>query len=264
MDDLPQITAIKKIVKENYKVKTFYLAKNIDAKPGQFIMVWLPGIDEKPFTLSSTGKETSITIEEKGKFTKELFKLKAGDKIGVRGPYGNGFSIKDNACVAAGGLGIACLKPLIQKLKKPVIIFGVKNKNDLLFKDILKKYKINISSDDGSIGSKGFTTDLLKNILDDKKNKIKYIYTCGPEIMMKKVFEITEKNKIECEASLERFMKCGFGICGQCAINEFRVCKDGPVFSSSQLRKMAEFGKSARMKTGEKVPLNTYFSYRAK
>ena len=79
--DLPEITTIKKIVKENYKVKTFYLDKQIDAKPGQFIMAWLPGVDEKPFTLSNIGKETAITVEEKGKFTKELFKLKKGDKI---------------------------------------------------------------------------------------------------------------------------------------------------------------------------------------
>ena len=259
--DLPEITTIKKIVKENYKVKTFYLDKNIDAKPGQFVMAWLPGIDEKPFTLSGIGKETSITVEEKGRFTKELFKLKTGDKIGIRGPYGNGFSIKDNACVVAGGLGIAPLKQLISKLKKPIIIFGVKNKDDLLFKNEIKKHKINVCSDDGSIGFKGFTTDLLKKIISDKKNKIKFVYTCGPEIMMKKVFEIAEKNKIECEASLERYMKCGFGICGQCTINEFRVCKDGPVFSSSQLRKMAEFGKSARMKTGERVSLKKYFGY---
>lgn len=259
--DIPEITTVKKIVTENYKVKTFYLGKQIDAKPGQFVMVWLPGVDEKPFTLSNIGKETSITVEEKGKFTKELFKLKKGDKIGVRGPYGNGYSIKNNACIVAGGLGIACLKPLIDKLKKPTIIFGVKTKNEFLFLKELKKHKASLCTDDGCVGFKGFTSDLLKELLKEKKFSV--IYTCGPEIMMKKVFEIAEKNKISCEASLERYMKCGFGICGQCAVNEFRVCKDGPVFSSSQLRKMAEFGKSARMKTGEKVPLKKYFGYRA-
>src|SRR3989338_4117277 len=149
--DLPEITTIKKVIKENYKVKTFCLDKKIEAKPGQFVMAWLPGVDEKPFTLSGIGKEIAITVEEKGRFTKELFKLKAGDKIGIRGPYGNGYSIKNNACVVAGGLGIAPLKQLIRKLKKPVIIFGVKNKDDLLFGDLIKKYRINISSDDGSI-----------------------------------------------------------------------------------------------------------------
>lgn len=261
MNDLPEITTIKKIIKENYKVKTFYLDKRIDAKPGQFIMVWLPGIDEKPFTLSSIGKETAITVEEKGKFTKELFKLKKGDKVGIRGPYGKGFSIKNNACIVAGGLGIACLKPLIKELKKPTIIFGVKTKKEFLFLPEMKKHKANLCTDDGCIGFKGFTSDLLKELLKEKKFNI--IYTCGPEIMMKKVFDIAEKNNIPCEASLERFMKCGgMGICGQCAINEFRVCKDGSVFISKDLRKMTEFGKSARMKTGEKVSIKKYFNFR--
>ena len=85
--DLPEITTIKKVTKENYKVKTFYLNKKIDAKPGQFIMVWLPGVDEKPFTLSSIGDHAAITVEEKGRFTQELFKLKSVDKVGVRRPY---------------------------------------------------------------------------------------------------------------------------------------------------------------------------------
>ncbi len=76
--------------------------------------------------------------------------------------------------------------------------------------------------------------------------------------MSKNVFTIAEKNKIDCEISLERYMKCGFGICGQCAADEFRVCKEGPVFSSKQLRFISEFGIYARLSTGKKVTIKEY------
>jgi len=270
--DIPELVKIKKVVNENNKVKTFFLDKRINAKPGQFLMVWLPRVDEKPFSLSYIGKKTAITVERKGAFTKEMFRLKPGDKIGVRGPYGNSYSIKQDACVVAGGLGIAPLKPLIEKLKNPTVIFGVKTKKEFLLLKDLEKYKINLCTDDGSVGFKGFTTDLLKILIKlsknekglektksfQKKKKFSVIYSCGPEVMSKKVFTIAEKNKIDCEVSLERWIKCGLGVCGQCAVDEFRVCKDGPVFSSKQLRLMSEFGKYARLSTGKKVTINEY------
>ena len=79
---------------------------------------------------------------------------------------------------------------------------------------------------------------------------------------MKKVLEICNKHKVECEASLERYMSCGFGICGKCAINNKLVCIDGPVFNSKQLSKMSEFGNFARLKSGRRVTINEYYSYR--
>ena len=257
--DLPKTVKIKNIVNENYKTRTFYLDINLKAKPGQFVMLWIPGVDEKPFTLSSIAP-VAITVEEKGKFTSRMFKLKEGDSVGIRGPYGNGFSVKNNACIVAGGMGIAPLLSLIKKLKNPTIIFGAKSKRDFLF---LKKIKgVNLCTDDGCIGFKGFTSDLLKDIL--KKSKFKIIYTCGPEIMIKKVFDICERGKINCEASLERFMKCGIGLCGQCVIDDQRVCKDGPVFDSAKLRKLTELGKFARVKSGKKVSIKEYVNWRSK
>ncbi|MBW2983987.1 dihydroorotate dehydrogenase electron transfer subunit, partial [Candidatus Woesearchaeota archaeon] len=117
-------------------------------------------------------------------------------------------------------------------------------------------------TDDGCVGFKGFTSDLLEQFL--KKKKYKIVYTCGPEIMIKKVFDICEKHKINCEASLERFMKCGFGVCGNCAIDDQMVCKDGPVFDSVKLRKLTELGKFARLMSGKKVPLKEYYAWRSK
>jgi len=259
MKDFPKTVKITKIVKENYKVKTFYLDINLKAKPGQFVMAWIPGVDEKPFTLSSIAP-VAITVEEKGKFTSRMFKLKEGDSVGIRGPYGNGFSAKSNACIVAGGMGIAPLMPLIERLKNPEIIFGVKSRKGLMFTEKLRN--ANFCTDDGCVGFKGFTSDLLEQFL--KKKKYKIVYTCGPEIMIKKVFDICEKHKINCEASLERFMKCGFGVCGNCAIDDQMVCKDGPVFDSVKLRKLTELGKFARLKSGKKVPLKEYYAWRSK
>ncbi len=164
---------------------------------------------------------------------------------------------KNNACVIAGGLGIVPLASLIEKLKYPIVILGAKTSKLLLFEKRLKKYKPYICTDDGSKGFKGFTTEMFEKLLKTKKFDI--VYTVGPEIMMKKVFDICEKNKIYCEVSLERMMHCGFGLCGSCACSSMLVCKDGPVFNSHQLREMPDFGKYALLKTGEKVPLKEYF-----
>jgi dihydroorotate dehydrogenase electron transfer subunit len=258
MTELPEFVRIKKIVQENPYVKTFFFDKKIDSEPGQFVMVWIPGIDEKPFSLSYVGKETGITVEEKGKFTKTLFRMKENDMIGIRGPYGRGFTPKENACVVAGGCGVAPLSTLIENLKNPVIIIGARSKDRLLFKNRFPEARI--TTDDGSSGEKGFTTDILERVLERKRFGV--VYTCGPEIMMRKVFDLCEKNGVECQASLERFMKCGFGVCGQCEINGFRVCKEGPVFSSKELREMNDFGKEARLKSGQKVPVNEYVKWR--
>jgi dihydroorotate dehydrogenase electron transfer subunit len=144
---------------------------------------------------------------------------------------------------------------LTEKFKKVKItaIVGAGTRDDLFFVNRMKKYcfKVIITTDDGSSGIKGFTTDALKKLL--KKEKFDCVYTCGPEIMMKKVFDICESHKMECQVSLERYMKCGFGLCGQCCIDDMRVCIDGPVFNSKQLRKLTEFGVFERNKSGKKV-----------
>jgi dihydroorotate dehydrogenase electron transfer subunit len=258
MGDIPEMTRVKKIVHENPFVKTFFLDKKIDAKPGQFVMMWLPGTDEKPFSLSYAGKETGVTVEKKGKFTEKMFQMKEGDQIGIRGPYGNGFIPKPNACIVAGGCGIAPLSTLVERLDDAFLIMGAKTKERLIFENRFRNPTL--MTDDGSFGEKGFTTDALEKLL--KSERIDVVYTCGPEIMMKKVFDLCEKHEIECQASLERFMKCSFGVCGQCDINGFRVCKDGPIFSSDHLREMNDFGKRARLKTGKKVPVDEYSKWR--
>jgi dihydroorotate dehydrogenase electron transfer subunit len=158
----------------------------------------------------------------------------------------------------AGGCGIAPLAPLIERLKNPFVIQGARSKDRIIFERRFASAKI--STDDGSAGAKGFVTEVLERAL--AKTKFSIVYACGPEIMMTKVFEICERHGIECEASLERYMKCGFGVCGQCEADGLRVCKDGPVFSSENLRKIKDFGSFARLKTGKKVAINEYANWR--
>lgn len=154
---------------------------------------------------------------------------------------------------------MASVSTLIDVLKNPIIINGARSKEYLIY---LKRYKnknMIVTTDDGSYGRKGFVTDVLKEVLSSNK-KIKMVYTCGQELMMKKVFEICNKHNVELEASLERYMKCSFGICGACMIDDKIVCIDGPIFNSKQLSKMSEFGSFARLKSGRKVTIMEYHS----
>ena len=275
-NNTPKILEISKIVNEAKEHKSFFFEHSLDAKPGQFIMVWLPGMDEKPMAVSYHKKnEFAFTTHAVGNFTNALCKLKKGDKVGIRGPYGNCFSAKSNACIVGGGIGMAPLSALIEKLENPVIINGARSKNQLLYLRRFKNKNMIVATDDGSCGRKCFTTTILEEQLKNKNaqksnisgtnlvgNKIKIVYTCGPEIMMKKILDICNKHKVGCEASLERFMGCGFGVCGKCMVNDKLVCIDGPIFNSKQLNKLSEFGKFARLKSGKKVSLKDYHSAR--
>lgn len=253
--EIPVMLEVSDVIKEGENQKSFFFKHHLDCKPGQFVMVWLPGVDEKPMAVSYLSRnEFAFTSQAIGTFTKALENIKKGDKLGIRGPYGNSFSIKENACIVAGGVGMASVSTLIDILKNPIVIYGARTKEHLIY---LKRYKnknMIITTDDGSFGRKGFTTDILEEMLKQNK-KIRIIYTCGPEIMMKKVLDICNKYKVDCEASLERYMACGFGICGKCMINDKIVCIDGPIFNSKQLKKLSEFGNFVRLKSGRKVTI---------
>jgi len=257
--EIPKLMEISHVVQEGKGQKSFFFKHKLACQPGQFVMVWYPDVDEKPMAISYLDKnEFAFTSQTVGKWTDALDKLKKGYRLGIRGPYGNSFSIKKNACVVGGGVGMSSVSTLIDKLENPIIINGARDKEHLIYLKRYKSKKMLIATDDGSYGTKGFTTDILKEQL--KNDKIKIVYTCGPEIMMKKVFDICSKYNIDCEASLERMMKCGFGVCGACMVNDQIACIDGPIFNSNKLNKMTEFGNFARLKTGRKVALHQYHS----
>jgi dihydroorotate dehydrogenase electron transfer subunit len=254
----PKIIQIKDIKKENSDVKTLFFDYPKLTHPGQFFMVWVPTIDEIPMSISYVENDSKgITFKRVGESTNALFNLKIGDKLGIRGPYGNGFNLTGKRILfIGGGTGIATLAPTVKnaidKKISAMVILGAKKKNELFFEERLKNYgaDLKISTDDGSLGFKGLATDLAREIIN--KEKFDSIITCGPELMMKKLFDITKN--IPFQASLERYMKCGIGICGQCCVGKgLRVCEEGPVFDRKTLKNIEDFGIFKRDAAGRKV-----------
>jgi len=254
---------------ENCSVKTFTFSDEIcvKAEPGQFVMVWIPGVDEIPISLSGINSDglTSITVNEVGEASSALNQKEKGDIIGVRGPFGKGFvPTKGNVMIVGGGTGLGPMMPLTEKLvkiaDKITVMSGVKNKFNLLFLDRITKLLSDIDSEtvftteDGSYGIECLVTEQVEQKLI--KEKYDMIYTCGPEQMMYRTFILAEQYKVPVQASLERIMRCGIGLCGSCAIGTIRVCKDGPVLTSTQLRSIREeFGKFQLDFTGKKRKL---------
>jgi dihydroorotate dehydrogenase electron transfer subunit len=259
---------IQRVQNEAPKVKTFFFDDELcsSAKPGQFVMVWIPGVDEIPLSLSSSwDKLSSVTVKEVGEATQALNKMKEGDLIGVRGPFGNHFKIHGKeALVVGGGTGTAPLMMLTMNLLeakvKTTVIEGAKTRDEILFFNQLSSLstetdvEVFFTTDDGGYGIKGLATDIVEKVLSSKKFDV--IYACGTEAMILKVYSLAMKYNIPMQASLERIMLCAMGICGSCVIGKYRVCKDGPVFDQKQLKEVEdELGKFKRDFTGERVPI---------
>jgi dihydroorotate dehydrogenase electron transfer subunit len=251
---------IDRVVKETFDVTTLYFSGVAGAKPGQYLMVWLPGVDEIPMSLSTIGDPSSITVRVVGDATRNLSQLKAGDKMGVRGPFGNGYTLLGNhPLLIGGGSGIASLTPLAEQLvaigAKPTFLIGARSKDQLFFKSRLTKLlgeNLLVSTDDGSEGYHGYASNYAGELV--AKNSYDHIYICGPELMAVKVWTDADKQGIPVQASLERLCKCAVGLCGSCAIGPYRVCKDGPIFNSAKLCEVAsDFGKRRMDASGRMV-----------
>ncbi|MDG6218334.1 MAG: dihydroorotate dehydrogenase electron transfer subunit [Candidatus Thermoplasmatota archaeon] len=244
---------------ESKHVKTIWFHHDEPVNPGQFYMIWIPGVDEIPMSVSFIQEEKKgITFRIVGDATQALFNKKPTDSIGVRGPYGNGFSLDgEQLLFVAGGTGIAMIAPAVEtavKQKKQVIvILGAKTKEDLFFIDRIKHtgVSVHVTTDDGSLGFQGYATKQAELLL--QKTSFDAVYTCGPEVMMKKLYQICDEKDIIFEASLERYMKCGVGLCGQCVVGKGRrVCVEGPIFNTDQLKKIPDFGVFTRDASGIK------------
>jgi len=258
---------ILKVIAESPTVKTLTFKDRLCsmAEPGQFLMLWIPGVDEIPLSILDANEDgaVSVAVKRVGEATQALHNKKAGEIIGLRGPFGNSFTLKEGKMLmVGGGTGIAPLlflaKKLASKAKKLVFVIGAKTKEELLFIDrleeICSRRDLVATTEDGSYGVKCLATTPLETLL--AKERFDVIYTCGPEQMMRKVFDLAEKHGIALEASLERIMRCAIGLCGSCVVGKYRVCKDGPVFTASQLREArSEFGTSKRDFNGKRIPL---------
>lgn len=249
------IVEIERITEHSNEIKSFWVRDPRIAKayrPGNFVVLWIPDVDFLPMSVSQVqGNLLEITVEKIGEGTEALFDMEVGDKIGIRGPFGNEWNYEDasNILVVGGGLGIAAINSIIEPLKQNrkniYVAIGAKNEASLIFEERMKNHIPNTlcTTDDGSVGRKCYVTDPIVEIIDE--NNIDLILTCGPEAMMKRVLEIANEKNIDLQASLERKMKCGVGLCGSCCIgkdNEISVCKDGPIFSKAQLIQFPQFG----------------------
>jgi len=257
--DLPQTVPISEIRDETRTLRTFVLkAEAPEAEPGQFVMLWLPGVDEKPMSIASPAPLT-VTVARVGPFSTELHQRKVGDRVGWRGPYGRGFALdKDRpALLVSGGAGVGPIYFLatraIERRYRVTVALGARTANDLLYVERFRALGTDpiIATDDGTAGHHGYVTELVTRHLDDQPA----IYACGPEAMLVALHRLCRKHDIPGQLSLERYIKCGFGICGQCALNGFLVCQDGPVFDVEQLDDLRDFGQARRSATGRRLPL---------
>jgi dihydroorotate dehydrogenase electron transfer subunit len=262
--DFPKSVRIKKIIKETPLVRSYIFDYPFRAVPGQFVNVWLAGAGERPMSVAfDDGKSLMLSIAAVGTMTKGLAEKKVGDWIGIRGPYGVGFSWKPGQRIAmlAGGYGAAPLyfaAVLATKQKCKIDFFiGARSAEHVLFANRLKKLKgvrFFPATNDGSAGFKGTNVENWKEEMEEGA-KYDLVMTCGPEMMMKAVSDLAWKKKIPAQISVERYMKCGFGVCGQCCVDDsgIAVCKKGPVMDNKDVRKIKEFGVYHRDSVGRKV-----------
>ena len=244
------------IIEDSYDTKTFEFQWDEKVSPGQFVMVWVPGMEEIPMSLSKTSRIKSITVKGIGPDTKRLHELRLGDLIRLRGPYGKGFDLKKskNILIIGGGVGTAAVIPAVKETGADMII-GARTEKDLIMCEVAAKYTSNlwVSTDDGSKGFHGNTVQLMREKVAEKKYDM--IIACGPEIMLKYLHMACVELDIDCQLSLERHMKCGAGVCGCCVIDDQRVCKDGPVFFRDEITNMKDFGGSKRDECGRIIKL---------
>jgi dihydroorotate dehydrogenase electron transfer subunit len=274
---LPRTYRITHVKQETPMVRTYTFDGSLGAKPGQFVLVWLPGVDEVPMSVAEDdGAQTKITFFAVGDMTEELAKRGVGDLVGLRGPFGTHYEWKpgEHIVLVAGGYGAA---PMYFVAKETVghgctleVIVGARSKEHLLYLEELEALPhvaLHVATNDGSVGYKGFNVDILEKLLsscprDSKSAKgkkcspVDQVFACGPEMMLKRISEITATHQVPSQLSLERYMKCGYGLCGNCTVDPLgiRICVEGPVVKNEQCVTIKEFGSSHRDGLGRKVP----------
>ena len=180
------ICTIEKVIDETPTVRTLVFSDDImsNVLPGQFAMVWIPGINELPMSVmiaQETGK-AAFTVRKHGPASTGLFNLKAGQQIGIRGPYGNSFNLKHGKLLlVGGGTGLVPMMRLMTFVKPTddvTLLIGAKSKDEVFFEDLANNllknnsHKVIVTTDDGSYGEKGLVTDMVE-VLINKNNCVK-------------------------------------------------------------------------------------------
>jgi dihydroorotate dehydrogenase electron transfer subunit len=233
-DTLPRSARIVEKVRENPKTVSLVLDKSMPAAPGQFAMLWLPGVDEKPFSIAGASPLV-FTISRVGPFSEAIHGLKPGDSVWVRGPFGTGWSISaESALLVGGGYGAAPLAFLARVLGETgaprEVALGARTAQDLLFVHRFAALGMtaHVSTEDGSAGARGRVTDVVAPLLGS--GRFRRLCACGPEGMLESLDELCRRAGVPAELSREAYMRCGIGMCGSCEHGGRLVCMDGPVF----------------------------------
>ena len=240
-------------IKSNVEVAPTIFKLEVDAPelsrlamPGQFAQIKLPSNEftlRRPLGIASANGNVNFFYRVVGKGTKFLSTLKAGTTLDILAPLGNGFSMNNQSKVllVGGGMGIAPLLSVAEKIREAEVLIGGRNKDEVVFwiKEFARLPAVDIifvTTDDGSYhyGRKGYIADYLPEILS--ADKYAAVYTCGPDVMMFGTALEAIANGLHCEVCFERRMACGMGACMSCSIETVngrkKVCKDGPVFDA--------------------------------
>jgi len=230
--------------------------------PGQFNMLYVFGVGEIPISISGNPDKPKLlvhTIRSVGPASKAIRRLKRGDLIGVRGPYGTGWPVKgaegNDVVIVAGGIGLAPLRPLIyrvlaerEKYGRVALLVGARTPGDILFQRQLERWRGRLDIDvlvtvdkapRSWRGNVGVVTSLIPKIRFDPATTTAFV--CGPEVMMRFTameLEVRGVPTSNLHFSLERNMKCGIGLCGHCQLGPYFICKDGPVLGLDKIKKL--------------------------
>jgi NAD(P)H-flavin reductase len=237
---------------------------DLNHKPGQFVELSLFGAGEAPISISSSPAKPGsfdLGIRKAGRLTGMMHRLRPGDKVGIRGPFGNGFDLEKlkgrDILIIAGGIGLVPLRSLINTIiadrgsyGRLIICYGSKSDAELLFEDERRRWEedssieLHVTVDRGSeswTGKTGVITTLIPGLELDLEKTIACI--CGPPIMYRFVLLALKSKKFPEQniyLSLERRMKCGVGKCGHCQIDSSYVCQDGPVYHYPAIKDFKE------------------------
>lgn len=250
---IPYEVKIQDIIKHTPKEWTFRVDRKCkEINPGQFFEISMPKYGESPISVSGFSENyLDFTIREVGKVTDEIFKLDIGDIMRLRGPYGNGFEIKNyigkEIIIVSGGSGLAPVRGILEyfyehinECKSVTLICGFRSPEDILFKEDIEKWKAKFNviltvdkANEDYIGNIGLVTRYIPELDIKDKNNVEVVIV-GPPMMMK--FSVIEFQKIDIQdsniwVSYERMMCCGLGKCGHCRMDTTYICTDGPVFN---------------------------------
>lgn len=251
---LPIRARVIKTERENELVSLLTLDVPMpQALPGQFVMAWLPGMDEKPMSVAEVKPSLQLAIARAGPCSKKLADTPVGGTIYVRGPLGKPFwPVGKKWLMVGGGYGFAPLRYLARKGMEDGVevqsICGARSKG-LLMKEAPGKN--HVCTDDGSAGKKGNVITALEPLLSSQK--FDCVYSCGPEKMMKAVAECCKRHGVKSQLSVERYMKCGIGVCGHCAMGGWLSCWDGPSIDGEEALANPEFGMFHKDRAGRKI-----------